>query len=300
MLQFRSVTDADIPVIKEIFNSFNEFSCEFSAVNLILWQKQFGFSFCIEDGVLYSKNCIDSKISFGIPFSRDMKTAINRLKEYCQKENIPLVLFGAQGERMYILKEQLHGCFEFEAKRDSFEYIYSREKLSELSGKKYHSKRNHISSFKKKYNWSYEALSDENRGEVLEMLNYWYSLNQDKEDEFMLSEKRGLEKILGNTIIPEIKGGVLRVDGRVVAFTLGCEISKEIFDVNIEKALTDYDGAYAMINQQFVSNELCEYKYINREEDMGLEGLRKAKLSYRPEILLEKYVITAEEDNGQH
>ncbi len=297
MLQFRSVIDADIPVIKEIFNSFNEFSCEFSAVNLILWQKQFGFSFCIEDGVLYSKNCIGSKISFGIPFSHDMRGAIGKLKEYCRKENIPLVLFGAQGERMYILKEQMHNMFAFEAKRDSFEYIYSRENLCDLAGKKYHSKRNHISSFKKKYNWSYETLGDENRGEVLEMLTHWYSLNRDKADEFMLSEKKGLEKILGNELIPEIKGGVLRVDGKVVAFTLGCEISKDIFDVNIEKALTDYDGAYAMINQQFVSNELCEYKYINREEDMGLEGLRKAKLSYRPEILLEKYVITAEENN---
>lgn len=298
MLQFRSVASSDIPVIKKIFNSFNEFSCEFSAVNLILWQKQFGFSFCIEDGVLYSKNCIDSKVSFGIPFSHDMPSAIGKLKEYCRKENIPLVLFGAQGERMYILKEQMHNMFAFEAKRDSFEYIYSRENLAQLSGKKYHSKRNHISSFKKKYNWSYETLNDENSGDVLEMLRDWYSLNKDKEDEFMLSEKRGLEKILGCQLIPEVKGGVLRVDGKVVAFTLGCEISKEIFDVNIEKALTDFDGAYAMINQQFVSNELCSYKYVNREEDMGLEGLRKAKLSYRPEILLEKYVVTVEENNG--
>ncbi len=298
MLEFRTAAVDDIPAIKEIFNSFNEVSCELSAVNLILWQKQFGFSFCIEDGVLYTKNCIDSKVSFGIPFSHDMPLAIARLKEYCKNENIPLALFGAQGERMYILKQQMHDMFAFEAKRDSFEYIYNRESLAELSGKKYHSKRNHISSFKKKYNWSYETLNDENKVDALEMLNDWYSLNKDKEDDFMLSEKQGLEKILSSQLIPEVKGGVLRVDGEVVAFTLGCEISKEIFDVNIEKALTDFDGAYAMINQQFVSNELCGYKYVNREEDMGLEGLRKAKLSYRPEILLEKYVITEENCNG--
>ena len=295
MLSFRRASIEDIPVIREYYDNFNEFSCEFSVVNILLWQEISDFTFCIDDGVLYTRNCIEGRVSFGIPFSRDMKNSIARLKEYCIKENTPLRMFGGQGERMYILKKEFPDSFSFIPVRDSFEYIYSREKLATLSGKKYHSKRNHISSFKKNFEWIYEPLCLENIPKVEELLVKWYELNKEKEDEFMLAEKKGLKYVFENfSSLKGVKGGVLTVEGQAVAFTLGCEISKDVFDVNIEKALTDYNGAYAMINNQFVINELSSYSYINREEDMGIEGLRKAKLSFYPEILLEKYTIVEE------
>lgn len=297
MLNFRSVDYSDLPVIRKYFDEFKEYSCEFSAINLLIWQEYFGFSFCIEDGVLYTKNCIDNKTSFGIPFTRNMPKAVERLRGYAKENSLPFVLFGGQGERLDILSEQLGDMLKLTPVRDSFEYIYNSSDLIELSGKKYHSKRNHISSFKKKYNWSYEELSQNNASDVLKLLAHWYSSYSEKAAESMEFEGKGINKILTGPAVNGVKGGVLRVDGNIIAFTLGCEISSEIFDVNFEKALVEFDGAYAMINQQFVQNQLSGYRYINREEDMGLEGLRRAKLSYKPEILLEKYIIDLEEVN---
>ena len=149
----------------------------------------------------------------------------------------------------------------------------------------------------KKYNWSYEKLTKENSVDILKFLSHWYDSYSEKAAESMEIEKSGINKILTSPEIKGILGGVLRVDGNIIAFTLGCEISNSVFDVNFEKALVEYDGAYAMINQQFVLNQLSSYKYINREDDMGIEGLRKAKLSYKPHILLEKYIITLENGN---
>lgn len=294
-MEFHSVDYSHLPVISKYFNQFKEYSCEFSPINMLIWQDYFGFSFCIEEGVLYSKNCIDSKTTFGIPFAKDMPKAINKLKEYAQKNGIPLALFGGQGERLETLTAQMPNAFRLEPIRDSFEYIYNSSDLANLSGKKYHSKRNHISTFKKKYNWSYEELNCKNSCDVLKFLSHWYSSYTEKAADTMEFEKRGISKILNGPEINGMRGGVLRVDGNIIAFSLGCEISPEVFDVNFEKALVEFDGAYAMINQQFVLNSLKDYKYINREEDMGLEGLRKAKLSYKPEILLEKYILSLED-----
>ncbi|MBE6729496.1 MAG: GNAT family N-acetyltransferase [Ruminococcaceae bacterium] len=297
MLKFQKARTEDFKNILECVRGFCEYSCEFSLVNLMLWQEAFCFEFCIEDGILYTKNCVDGRISFGLPFSRDMKKAIDKIKAYCTENNLPICFFAGEGERLNLFKEQINEDFDYNLLRNSFEYIYSSEDLICLSGKKFHSKRNHISRFSKQYIWSYESLSVENVPNVKEMLSVWYEQNVSKENDFMSAERTGLTKILDNFSDYDIKGGVLRVDGKVIAFTLGCQINKDTFDVNIEKALGDYDGAYAMINNQFAKNELSGYKYINREEDMGIEGLRKAKLSYRPEILLKKFLITEKMQN---
>ncbi len=290
-MEFKSVTEKDIPLIRSVLREFNEYSCEFSAINLLVWQEYFGFGYCIEDGMLFSKNCVGGRTSFGIPFSKDMPTAIAKLKEYCKANDLKLALFGGKGERFDLLTSQMPDAFTFTPIRDSFEYIYNSSDLIELSGKKYHSKRNHISTFKKKYNWSYEKLSRDNSDDVLKLLYHWYNCYTEKSADSMETEKEGITKLINDYNLEGVKGGVLRVDGNIIAFTLGCEISDTVFDVNFEKALVEFDGAYAMINNQFAANELSGYTYINREEDMGIEGLRKAKLSYKPAILLEKYIM---------
>jgi hypothetical protein len=161
------------------------------------------------------------------------------------------------------------------------------------AGKKLHGKRNHINKFKQLYpDWSYESLSDENVEECFQMALKWRNSNgcnddPEKNAEMCVSlNSLRLYKELG------FKGGVLRNGEKIVAFTVGEELCKDTFVVHIEKAFADVQGAYPMINQQFVEHECMDYTYVNREDDAGEEGLRKAKLSYRPAFLEEKGFVT--------
>jgi hypothetical protein len=236
--------------------------------------------------VKYGKNYV-----FCLPAAKDMKWAVEVLKEYCKGIGSTLDFIGVEGERLDLFKNEFEDKYTFKEARDSFEYIYSAEALSTLSGKKYHSKRNHISSFKKKYNWSFEELKKENLKEAFNMTEQWYNINAEKSDKFMQIERDAVKFIFDNFESIDIKGGALRVDGEIVAVTFGSEVNSDVFDVSYEKALTGYDGAYTMINNCFVAEILKGYSLVNREDDMGLEGLRKAKLSYKPQILLKKYLI---------
>lgn len=183
--------------------------------------------------------------------------------------------------------------FEIEYNRDLADYVYESEKLATLSGKKLHGKRNHINKFKLEHeDWSYETLTEENLEECFEMALKWRNDNGCEEDEEKNAEMCVTMNSLRLFKELELTGGILKVDGEIAAFTIGEPICDDTFVVHIEKAFADIQGAYPMINQQFVSHECQNYQYINREEDTGAEGLRKAKLSYRPVFLVEKGVVT--------
>ena len=193
-----------------------------------------------------------------------------------------------EGERLSEFQEKYSQQYIFRESRDAADYIYLQSDLANLSGKKYHSKRNHINAFSKKHNWHYEEITQNNIENVRLCAEKWYKENADKEDSFLLCEKKGIGTMLDNMERLSLKGGAIIVDSNVVAFTLGSAINDTVFDIHIEKALKDFAEAYTVINREFAAS-LSDYKYINREDDMGLEGLRKAKLSYKPEIILKKY-----------
>lgn len=210
----------------------------------------------------------------------------------CKEKKIPFVLHGVTHEMEEEFREIFGDIYEIEYDRDISEYIYDREKLATLSGKKLHGKRNHINRFKENHEWSYEPLSDENQLEVLAMLMEWKMQNCDPED----IEKHDEICVSKNCVINYkelgLVGGVLRAEGKVVGFSIGERASNEdTFIVHIEKAFADIQGAYPMINQQFVIHEMEGFKYVNREDDAGEEGLRKSKLSYRPVFMVDKGVL---------
>ena len=156
------------------------------------------------------------------------------------------------------------------------------------------SKRNHINKFKIMYEdrWSYEPMTKDNVEDCFQMALKWRNENGCEED---LEKNAEICVTLNSLRLFEelgLKGGVLRIDGEVAAFTVGEPICSDTFGVHIEKAYAEVQGAYPMINQQFVSHECMDYKYVNREEDTGAEGLRKAKMSYRPVFMVEKGTVT--------
>ena len=208
---------------------------------------------------------------------------------YCEEKGIPFIMNGITHEMEEQMKEMFGDIFQVEYDRDAADYIYEREKLATLSGKKLHGKRNHINRFKDNHEWSYERLNDENQLEALAMLMEWKLQNCKPED----LEKHEEICVSKNSLIYYkelgLVGGILRADGKIVGLSVGePAVNPDTFVVHIEKAFPDVQGAYPMINQQFVLHEMEGFTYVNREEDMGEEGLRKAKMSYRPVFMLEK------------
>ena len=130
------------------------------------------------------------------------------------------------------------------------------------------------------------------------MLHEWMDVNGEDKDSSLEYDDLAATLMLENFDYLNLKGGLICVDGNIAAFTIGEELTEDTFIVHVEKAFTDIHGAYTIINQQFIENDASEYKYINREEDMGIENLRKAKLSYHPDILLEKYVARFKEQSS--
>ena len=181
------------------------------------------------------------------------------------------------------------GVYKIQYDPDQADYVYDSEKLMTLAGKKLHGKRNHINKFKSLYeDWSYEQLNDDNVEECFQMALKWRTQNGCDED---MEENAEMCVTLNSLRLYKelgLIGGVLRAEGNIVAFTIGEPMCEDTFVVHIEKAFADVDGAYPMINQQFVQHECTDYAYINREDDAGSAGLRKAKLSYQLHLWYKK------------
>lgn len=181
--------------------------------------------------------------------------------------------------------------FEIIEQRDYSDYIYTSQSLATLAGKKLHSKRNFVNRFlQENPDWSYEPITAENRAECLKMNEEWCAINGCHRDPELLKEACYVKRVFQYFDELGMIGGLIRAGGRIVAYSFGEPISRNTFVVHVEKAFSDVTGAYPMINQQFVQHNCMEYEFVNREEDTGDEGLRKAKLSYKPVRLLTSYL----------
>lgn len=293
-LEFKEPCLADYGKITEFIAPFAEesMSCEITPMTLLIWKNYYHQKIAFCDDMLFVSLGKNSEI-FLLPFAKDMKKAVNILKELTKSQNRPLVFLGAEGVRLDTFNSIFSEEFSQNESREDFEYLYLTEKLKNLSGKKFHSKRNHISAFSKSYNWSYESMTTDILPEVFEMADKWTEeMKKITDDTKSIEvENKALKEYLPFMKELNLRGGCIRVDGKIIAFTFGSPINNKVFDIHVEKALPEFRTAYTLINREFILNELLDFEYVNREDDMGLEGLRKAKLSYHPDILLKKYVI---------
>ncbi|WP_304646111.1 DUF2156 domain-containing protein, partial [uncultured Helicobacter sp.] len=179
--------------------------------------------------------------------------------------------------------------FDIEAKRDRFDYIYHTQELIELAGRKFHKKKNHLNRFYLQYpQTQFESLTRANIDEVIAINNLWYA-NMSKDDKGLYFENLAINDALRHFDELDLQGGLLRIDGEIAAFSFGEMLDRDCALIHIEKANIAFNGAYQAINQALLKNAFATSQYANREEDLGIEGLRKAKLSYQPAFLLEKY-----------
>lgn len=285
-MDFKRVELEDRELIDPYLKANPYGTCDFSFSNLIIWRRLYAVSYAIEDGFLILKSLKDR---FLMPLGEgDLKEIMHKMIDYAKKNGHDFKMVGITLEMRDKLDFIMPGLLEYKCTPDSTDYIYRSEDLIELKGKKYHSKRNHVNRFIAENNFEYIKINEENLHEIKDMADRWYAQEDLTVEGSLLDEKYAVEDAITHFTALGLKGGAVKTDKGIVAFSMGQPLNKDVFDVNIEKAFYNVAGAYNIINQQFAKYECGDYKYINREEDLGVEGIRKAKLSYKPVNILDK------------
>lgn len=283
-----------------------------SLANIFLLAEKYQTKICIKDDIFFRfYNGQNSRYGFAFPLPLKhakadyLKTAIQLFIDYAKekKEALSFCLFTQNQKNLLdtCLRENFPNLqIQWDSNRQDSDYIYLQEKLSSLSGKSLQKKKNHLSRFLRNYEnqWEFKSFPKNQISEdILFVADKWFQDRfsiKDTENSFsekaLAFEQDCIKKALEHYDILNFTGGILYTQGQPVGMTLAAEISPEVIDIIFEKVLPEcaLNGGYAAINN-FFAKECNNFLYINREEDMGVEGLRKAKLSYKPEILLDKF-----------
>ncbi len=278
MLEFRTPSIEDAEKIREILKNVTGDNCQMCLGSFYNWGPEYNLKIAFGDNCLVTRGGKNGRVNYCFPQGNGNRKAI--IEELLKEDT--LRFYGLLESDVKFVEKEFPGTFEFKENRDSADYIYLTEDLAELKGKKFHSKRNHIKFFEKHYNWVYEKMTEENLNDCIRMTEKWIEENEDKIEDGIDTELDVIKRAFDYFTVLGFVGGIIRVDGEVVAWTLGEHLSEDTFCTHFEKAFASYRGAYPIINREFAKNELSSYTFVNREEDMGLEGLRKAKLSYKP------------------
>ena len=290
MLEFRNPELSDRAWVTGVMERSGDMACEYCFGNLYIWAPVYGNTICEYDGMFLARDGVGAPMYLYPCGDGDKKAAVNELIRYAENhDGARLTMYCLTPSNVRELEDMMPGKFEFTEMREFADYIYNTTDLIDLAGRKYHGKRNHIAYFKNNHDWHFEPINDGNMQLCLDMNQKWEALNREKDPDEIDSELEAIKRAFSNFDELGFKGGVLYADGEVVAYTLGEELNSSAFCTHIEKAYASVRGAYPTVNREFAANMLANYKFINRKDDTGSEGLRKAKLSYYPEILLQKY-----------
>jgi len=291
MLEFKKISFSD----KKRYDFYREKdetnASEGSFITLFIWNAYYNLEVSENGEFFFIRFNVKNRVpAYFFPIGKgDINKALNELKKYSENrgEKLKFILTSKENKDKVIecFKEE----FEYYSDRDCEDYVYKTEKMISLSGKKLHSKKNHLNFFMENYNFTYEKA--ETKEQIEECADKAYKLLDEKGDRKNPYEKGAMKAYFENYDFSEQKGGIIRIDGEIAAMTFGQKLTEDTALIQIELADEKYRGAYQAISKLFCENEWSDYLYVNREEDMGIEGLRKAKMSYRPEFLIEKYVI---------
>lgn len=291
MLEFKPLELADKEIFKRYAKCFGYHNIEASFANKYIWGGVMNTKLAFDGYAMYTLLKCGEKEFMIPPFFNDCDTGfsepLKKCEEYMRKNGGPFLIKGVNKEIKARIEKDCPGRYAFIEDRANFEYVYLAKDLASLAGKKYHAKRNYINRLVSSHDFEYRRYRSEDFGACIELHEKWTRTSKNPEDGH---EERGvIERALKNLDELDLVCGVLLIDGSLEAFSVGECFGNDMAIIHIEKANAQIDGAYALINREFVRNEWSGVRYINREEDMGIEGLRKAKLSYYPAFLIEKY-----------
>ena len=279
---------------------FSSHYCEHSGytfTNFFMWRKMRDYRWAVEDEVLYIFSSNDETLSAWQPIGAQekMQDAITKILRVADELKGDKEFKFALVEKIFAeeLENYPHAKFNITAERNNFDYVYLAQDLINLSGRKFHRKKNHLNAFKKEYpDAKYLPLTEEIIPKCREQLNIWYEAHKRDDNSYISYEQAAIHEIFDNFSAFKLKGGAILLNDKIVAFTFGEKLNSDTAVIHVEKADSNIRGIYAAINQNFVEHEWSDVIYINREEDMGIEGLRRAKSSYRPIKMVEKFNAT--------
>ena len=289
MLSFHKIGEADLDTIKHYIRRQPFRTCDFSVFGIFLWADYYNYAFCIHEDTFFLKRTLpDNQCEFAVPIgSMPTGEAIELMKRTC-KEN-------GNGIKFNFVPETALKYFtgaKIKKLEGWSDYVYLAEELKTLKGKRFGKKRNRLNKFQKTYqNYHFERITEDNLAQAKDFFEAYLS-EYSKDDEKFAAESTLIRKALQIFFELNQIGGLLYVNGEIVAMTIG-EIIGDTLIIHVEKALRQYDGAYEAINHAFANDVATEgIRYINREEDMGDTGLRQAKKAYNPVMMIQKYMVT--------
>lgn len=271
-----------------VVHHYEQIDCTFNT--LFLWQDAYQTSWAEQDGILFVRAGTGKDTFFMPPFAKEEENFVHGLalihEEY-DKLGLPFRLKSASSWVTEQIERLVPGKYDFIEDRDNEEYIYRTEDMIRLPGKKLRMKKNHLNGFLRQYaDYQYEAITKENLEDAKAGIHDWFLRHGDIEE-----EEQAIKRCFDHWDALGVKGAVIRIYGKVEAFTNGDSINKKMAHIIFEKANPEIRGLYQAINRDFLMHEFAETEFVNREEDLGLPGLREAKMGYHPDHLTEKYDV---------
>lgn len=291
-MEWKNIDLSDKEWMEPLLKASGYQGCEYSFGNLYIWKDTYRQQVAQTEGMLCVRSRRKGTGEYVYLFpagNGDLKKTIRFLQEDAKAIGVPFLMRGFGKKEAEKLNESFPNAFTIESVRDEWDYLYSVEALANLAGRKYHKKRNHIAKFEGSGEWRFEALSSQNLEECRKMCEIWYAEQVANGNTAALIDRGVVDNALSYYMELGFTGGVLYQFDQAVGFTIGEPLNEDTYVVHVEKAFAEVAGAYPVINREYVRRAMQGYTYVNREEDDGVAGLRKAKESYYP-IMLEKFV----------
>ncbi|MED9904023.1 MAG: phosphatidylglycerol lysyltransferase domain-containing protein [Lachnospiraceae bacterium] len=292
MIEFKNVELTDREWIEPLLAASGFQGCDYTFGNLYIWKDLYRQQVAKIGDMLCAKSRKPGTGEYLYLFpagTGNLREAVEYMRRDAEKQGVPFLLRGFGKAEADRLSAEFPDTFIIESVRAEWDYLYRVEDLALLAGKKYHGKRNHIARFEDSGEWRFEPLTAANIEAGRTMCEVWYTEHAVNGNTAALIDRGVVNNALCEFDRLGFTGGVLYQYGQVVGFTIGEPLNADTYAVHVEKAFAEINGAYPMINREYVKHMMQNFTYVNREEDDGLEGLRKAKESYYP-IMLEKFV----------
>ncbi len=296
-ITFKKLEIEDIIELKDYFKNCNYHISDYSSAFKVMWKNYFEIYFALVEGCLVFKEYFQGKTYFHYPISRSddegcAEQALDMLEEYCIENKIRIHFTAVPADKLCKIVKRYGADLHITNRRRWRDYLYDAQDFVSFAGKKFAGQRNHINKFKRSYpRYSFCVLTDDDREDILQFLKEYEARQLAKGTILAREEMQSVYKILPYVNALDLFLGGLRVDGKLIAFSLG-EVCGDQLIIHIEKALTSYEGVYPMMANEFARHNVTkDIKFINREDDAGDAGLRKSKLQYNPVALVDKYNV---------